>query len=105
MEDMDIQGMFDNQTSDKKNQRERNKKEFFDRIKDFRYVDNAENSRNIQKGDEVIVLNGYDIPVGPFEVLGFRCEAGEVRLWLDWDCYWVSKSIDKVIAVRPSKES
>lgn len=48
----------------------------------------------INRGDEVIVLNGYDLEVGPFKVLGFD-ENGE--MYLDWDCFWYTVPISRVV--------
>ena len=58
-----------------------------------------DNPKHIRKGDLVIVRNGYDIPVGPFEVLGFEDDIKDKKLFLDWDCYWVTKSISKVLTI------
>lgn len=47
-------------------------------------------------GQEVIVKNGYDIEVGPFEILGFN---DKNKMYLDWDCYWYPISIERIVKV------
>lgn len=47
-------------------------------------------------GQEVIVKNGYDIEVGPFEILGFD---DRNKMFLDWDCYWYPTSTERVVKV------
>ncbi len=91
--------MFTEETEQHKESRKEHKKKFFERVGDFNYVDEVENYAHIRKGDLVIVRNGYDIPVGPFEVLGFEDDIKDKKLFLDWDCYWVTKSISKVLTI------
>jgi hypothetical protein len=91
--------MFTEETEQHKEFRKEHKKKFFERVGDFNYVDEVDNPKHIRKGDLVIVRNGYDIPVGPFEVLGFEDDIKDKKLFLDWDCYWVTKSISKVLTI------
>ena len=97
MEQKELELMFSQQSENEKQHNERYKKEFFRRKAKFPYKENVENEKHLRKGDEVIVLNGFGIPVGPFEVLGFR---DENEFWLSWDCYWVSKPVSSVVAVK-----
>lgn len=45
-------------------------------------------------GDVVMLLNGFDIEVGPFKILGFNKDG---KMYLDWDCYWYPVPVKRII--------
>ena len=59
-------------------------------------VDNA--GKELAKGQEVYVVNGYGIEIGPFEIMGF-CNPEEFGrcVYLDWDCYWFPAKPENII--------
>lgn len=82
-------------------QRTKFEREFHERMKENKYtivLDVLDNDKGVKKGDMVIVLNGYDCPIGPYKVLGF--EDGAQSVYLDWDCFWVACPISKIVEIN-----
>lgn len=82
-------------------QRLAHEREFVRRIKDFKPLDTISHPSGVQKGDMVVVKNGYGCLVGPFKVLGFEYNRkGEACMYLDWDCYWYSTEVSNIVENR-----
>jgi len=63
-------------------------------------LDRIEHPSGIKKGDIVVVRNGYGHPVGPYKVFGFVIRECEPRMYLDWDCWWYSIPIERIVEIR-----
>ncbi len=105
--DNEIRQMFENQSELKRRQRLSHEKMFMSQKhlqKNFTTdADEVKTTAGIvRKGDLVVVLNGFNLPVGPFKVLAFaKVEDGEpAKMYLDWDCYWLPKSIHCIVGIN-----
>ena len=82
-------------------QRAEFERQFHERFDHNEYIvpiDTLENNKGVKKDDMVIVLNGYDCPIGPYKVLAF--EKGAQSIYLDWDCFWVACPISRIVEIN-----
>lgn len=73
--------------------------EFKERSKNWNVLDSINHSSGIKKGDLVIVKNGYGFEIGPFKVLGFCIKNNIPKMYLDWDCWWYSINLDRIVKI------
>lgn len=68
--------------------------EVFEKISDV-----VDSDKELFRGQKVNVKNGYGIEIGPFEIVGF-CKPDRYGccVYLDWDCYWLAKRVEDIIA-------
>lgn len=87
--------------SQSEERRSAHEKDFLRRINEFKPLDTISHPSGVQKGDMVVVRNGYGYLVGPFKVLGFEYNRkGEACMYLDWDCYWFSTEVSNIVENR-----
>lgn len=55
-----------------------------------RFVGDANSKHDLKTGDQILFLNGYDIPMIS-EILGFDEEG---KAYMLWDCYWFAVDLD-----------
>ena len=80
----------------KEKQRAQHRREFAEAVRQgcFPTLTEWESIGDLKKGDLVVVLNGFGIEVGPFQILGFKSDG---KMYLDWDCYWYPIRTDRVV--------
>lgn len=62
-------------------------------------LESIDHASGVNVGDMVVVRNAYDIPVGPYKVLGFTKWDEVPRMFLDWDCWWFPAKIDNIVKI------